>query len=83
MDLDVQLQITDQELEEFPEEDTTNRWDTHSPTRQLLVLRKETLIQLSEPLVCGKETLIQSSEPLLLGKETLVQSGAPGSPSVT
>ena len=42
MDLDVQLQVTDQELEEVPEEDTTNRWDTRSPTRQ--------------PLVCGKET---------------------------
>ena len=41
MDLDIQLQVTDQELEEFLEEDTTNRQDTHSPARQPLVHRKE------------------------------------------
>ena len=73
MDLDIQLQVTDKELEEFPEENTTNsttnRQDTHSPTRQLLVL--------------GKETLVQLSEPPVLEKETLIQSGVPGTPSVT
>ena len=69
MDLDIQLQVTDKELEEFPEEDTTNGQDTRSCIRQLLVL--------------GKETLIQLREPLVLGKETLIQSGVPGTPSVT
>ena len=87
MDLDVQLQVTDKELEEFPEENTThsttNRWDTHSPTRQLLVLRKETLVQPSEPLVLGKETLIQPSKPSVLGKETLIQLGVLDTPLVT
>ena len=63
MDLDIQLKVTDQELEKFPEEDTANRWDTHSPARQPLVHRRETLIQLSEPLILGKETLVQLGVP--------------------
>ena len=82
MDLDIQLQVTDQELKEFPQENTTNsttnRWDTHSPTRQLLVLRKETLIQPSEPLVHGKETFIQSSEALILEKGDIHPVRCPG-----
>ena len=71
MDPEIQLQVTDKELEEFPEENTTNdttnsptnKQDIRSPARQFLVLRKGTLIQSSEPLVYGKQTLIQSSAP--------------------
>ena len=89
MDIDIQLQVTDKELEEFPEEyptnDTTNsptdQCDTHSPARQFLVLGKETLIQLSIPLTYGKQTLIQLSAPstpsVTLPKQSLVQPRVP------
>ena len=81
MDLDIQLHVTDKELEEFPEENTTNsttnRWDIRSPTGQPLTSRKETLIQSSEPLVLGKETLIQLGVPVTLSvtqpKGSLIQ----------
>ena len=56
MEIDIQLQVTDKELEEFSEmyptnnttNGPTNQVDTHPPARQFLVLRKETLIQLSD-----------------------------------
>ena len=72
MDINIQLQVTDQELEEFPEEhlvSTTNglaEWSnphslpaiTHSPVAKLLTYGNQTLIQLS---VHGKQTLIHPS----------------------
>ena len=89
MNIDIQLQVTDRELEEFPEEyptnDTTNdptdQVDTCSPTRQFPVLRKETLIQLSVPLTYGKQTLVQPSAPstpsVTLPKQSLIQPRVP------
>ena len=89
MDIDIQLQVTDQELEEFPEEyptnDTTNgpndQCDTRSPTRQFLVLGKETLIQPSVPLTYGKQTLIHlsvlSTPSVTLPRQLLIQPRVP------
>ena len=60
--MDIQLQVTDKELDEFPEESTTftniqamKSQDTHPPTRQLLA---------TQPV--GKESLNQSSDPIPL-----------------
>ena len=77
MDINIQLQVTDKELEEFPVEyliDTTNSpadqcnphslvTITHSPTEQFLILGKQTLIQPSVHLTYGKQTLIYLSVP--------------------
>ena len=89
MDIDIQLQVTDQELKEFPEEyptnDTTNsptdQHDTCSPVKQFLVLEKETLVQLSVPPTYGKQTLIHLSVPstpsVTLLKQSLIQHRIP------
>ena len=87
---DIQLHITDQELEEFPEEyppnDTTNgptdQHDTQcSPTRQFLVLGKETLVQPSVPPTYRKQTRIHLSVPstlsVTLPKQSLIQPRGP------
>ena len=70
MDIDIQLQVADKELDEFPEESTTNSECTCSPTRQLLTVRKETLIQLDVPATLSvplpKGSLIQPSVPVPL-----------------
>ena len=87
MDIDVQLQVTDKELEEFPEESTTNSWDTRSPTRQLLTVGKETLVQLSDSITVGKKTLIQLGVPATLlvplPKGSLIQPSVPVPPLLT
>ena len=89
MDIDIQLQVTDKELEEFPEEYPTNnttngptdQCDTHSPARQFPVLRKETHIQLSVPPTYRKQTLIHLSVPstpsVMLPKQSLIQPRVP------
>ena len=88
MDIDIQLQVTDKELMEFPEEyptDTTksptDQCDTHSPAVQFLVLEKETHIQPSVHQTYGKQTLIYPSVPStlpeVLPKQSLVQPKAP------
>ena len=66
MDVDFQLQVTDKELKELPEEIQPKRsQDTRPPTKQLLA---------TQPV--GKESLIQMSDPILaaqpIRKESLV-----------
>ena len=85
----MQLQVTDKKLKEFPEKyptkDTTNspndQHDTRSPTEQFLVLGKETLIQLSDPLTYKKQTLIHlsvlSTPSVTPPKQILIQPRAP------
>ena len=67
MDINIQLQVTDQELEEFPEEhlvSTTNglaEWSNpHSlpAITRSSVVRNQTLIQ---PSIHGKQTLVYPS----------------------
>ena len=100
MDIHIQLQVTDKELKEFPEEyptDTTNSpadqcntqsHNTHSlatitcsPAKQLPILEKQTLIQLSVYLTYGKQTLVHLSVPSTLSvipsKWSLIQPRAP------
>ena len=80
MDINIQVEVTDKELEEFPEEypiDTTNspadQCNTHllaiitrSPAEQFLILGKQTLFQLSVHPTYGKQTLIYPSVPSTL-----------------
>ena len=86
MDFNIQLQVTDQELEEFPEEyliNTTNSpadWCdphslaaiTHSPVEKFLRHVKQTLIQM-------EQTLIQ---PSVHSKQTLIYLSVPSNPVV-
>ena len=75
MDINIQLQVTDKELEEFPEEHLINTTNspvdrckphlqaatTHLPGAEFPTLEKQTLVQLSVHLTYGKQTLVYPS----------------------
>ena len=87
MDIDIQLQVTDRVLKEFPEYPThttsspTDQTDTRLPAEQFPVLKEQTLIQPSVHLTYGKQTLVHprvpSTQSMIILKQSLVQPRAP------